>query len=406
MSKLHDKKGALESALFYLVQEQPFYGSLLQELNIIYTEALPTAAIAYNKKLDLMQLLLNPEFFCTKPIGERKALLMHEILHFCHQHIWRYQEKKKSDEDQSMFNMAADMAINQYIQGLPKNCVDVANFKLSNGEPFPKFKTMEYYWELLEKLDGKDAQKKAGKSEKTPNQEELEKYLGKPFDVHDWEELSDDDKQKMLEEAKRVIKRTIEKSSFGHNNLPDSIKSLIEQIEAQISGINYKAILKNILKRTICSNDRENTWNKPSKRYGIYSQGTRIGRIPNILFLVDTSGSISHTEICEFFKVVDGFLKLGQKTCKVGFWHTDLYKIKKYKTFNDIKEGDIEAGGTDPNPALKYAEERKPDLVIILTDGYFSGENRYRIGNVLWCISKTGNVNHPYKEMGKTLQIK
>lgn len=402
-----DRKGALESALYYLVQEQPFYGSLLQELNIIYTEMIPTAAIAYNKKLDLMQLMLNTEYFCKMPITERKAVLMHEILHFCHQHLWRYQEKKKSDDDQTLFNLAADMAINQFIQGLPKGCVNVNNFKQKDGTPFPKFKTMEFYWELLEKLDGKNAQQEAkGKGERTPNQDELEKYLGKPFDRHDWEELSDDDKQKMLEESKRLIKRTVEKSSFSHNNLPDSIKDLLEQIESQISGINYKAILKNILKRTICANDRENTWNKPSKRYGIYAKGTKIGRIPNILFLVDTSGSISYTEMCEFFKVVDGFLKLGQKTCKVGFWHTDLYKIKKYKTFKDINENDIEAGGTDPGPALRYAEERSPDLVVMLTDGFFGEEGKYRLSNVLWCISKTGNMNHPYKYLGKTLQIK
>src|ERR1700722_5801630 len=334
MSKLIeklDKKSALESSLFKLVQEQPFYGALLQEINIQYNKQIPTAGILYNKKKDAIEMHLNEDFFCTRPMDERKAILFHEMLHFSHQHIWRYMEKKTSDSQQMLFNIAADMSINQYIQGLSESAINVDNYKLDDGKPFPKFKTMEFYWDLLEKNDGKEAKQKAEKKgKKTPNEDELGKYSTNPYDSHDWEELSENEKQKLLEEAKKVIKRTIDKSQFGHSIVPDSVKDLLEEIDAQIQGINYKQILRSIIRKTLCSNDRETTWNKPSKRFGIYAKGTTIGHIPNILFLVDSSGSISHTELQEFFKIVDGFLKIGQKTCKVGFWHTQLYKVKKY----------------------------------------------------------------------------
>jgi predicted metal-dependent peptidase len=390
---MNNKKDSLESALYSLVLEQPFYGGLLQELNIIYTQAIPTAAIIYSKRQDQIQLHLNADFFCNMPVEQRKAILQHEVLHFTHQHIWRYMEKKTEDgSDQKLFNIAADMAINQYIQGLPKGGIDIKNFKQKDGSAFPSFKSMEFYWELLQELDGNKAKKEAEKNgSRTPNQDELDKYFKSPFDEHNWEELSDDDKQKLLQEAQKVIKRTIDKSQFGHTNIPGSIKDLLEKLDNQISGINYKQILRNIIKRTICGTDRENTWNRPSKRYGNFAPGTKVGFIPRILFMVDTSGSISHTELCEFFKTVDGFLKLGQKVCRVGFWHTELYKVKKYKNFKDIGQDDIESGGTCPLNAIKYAEEKNSDLTIFLTDGFFDTNIKTKLQNILWVISKNGN---------------
>jgi hypothetical protein len=49
---LEVKKHALESALSQLADKDPFYAGLLQEINIRYSDAVPTAAIGYDKKKD------------------------------------------------------------------------------------------------------------------------------------------------------------------------------------------------------------------------------------------------------------------------------------------------------------------------------------------------------------------
>jgi predicted metal-dependent peptidase len=418
------KKEALESALLKLFQSNPFYGSLIQSINIRYSDWLPTACIAYDKKKDQFFMDLNYEYFATKPVKERCAILYHEILHFAHQHIWRWMSIKGPDDEQKVFNIAADMAINQYIMNKPDGWVDVAKFRLKTGQPFPLHRPMEEYYKLLKEIDGKKAQEEAegnkgkgqpgtpGHEGKTQNQDELEKFFGpkgqQELDVHNWDELDADEKQKMLEEAKKLVERTMEKTSYSASQLPGHIKDLIEELETQIAGINYKRIIKEIIKKTISTADRESTWNRPSKRFGIYSQGTKCGRIPKIMFFMDTSGSISYTEMSEFLKTCDGFLRVGQKTSKIGLWNTELYKTVKYTNHSSLVQTDIQSGGTDVSDTLKYIDKHKPDLSIILTDGYLDTPKHFKSNaNILWVISKQGNTNHPYKEVvGKTVQIK
>lgn len=410
-----DKKQALESALMRLFQEHPFYGTLLQQINIRYSNEVPTASIRYDNKRDNFVMDLNYDFFAAKPIAERKGILQHEILHFAHQHMWRatalFTTLEKRKQEQFLFNMAGDMAINQYISDPIDGWVDVKKFKTKKGSAFPEFRGMEEYYRLLNETDSEEEKKKAeSKGEKTPNQGELSKY-GNPgdggTDIHDWDELDEESKQKMLEEAKKLIQRTMEKTSYSASQLPGHIKDLLEELDTQIAGINYKKILRDTIKKTIACADRESTWNRPSKRYGVYSPGTKTGKIANIAFMADSSGSISYTEMSEFLNVCDGFLKVGQKTAKLGLWHTNLYKVMKYKNANSLTQQDIQSGGTDVTEALAYVDRHKPDLTIVLTDGYLNDSNGYKTNsNILWVISKNGTTEHPYRHIGKTIKIK
>jgi predicted metal-dependent peptidase len=125
---------------------------------------------------------------------------------------------------------------------------------------------------------------------------------------------------------------------------------------------------------------------------------------------IDTSGSISYRELNEFLDIVDGFLKQGTKTCTLNLWHTDLYYSKKYKLKNRLKQADLESGGTDPDPVLDKIAKDRPELAIILTDGYYSG---YRGSvkklngiDIIWIISEGGSMDHSNKDIGKTIPMK
>jgi hypothetical protein len=61
---------------------------------------------------------------------------------------------------------------------------------------------------------------------------------------------------------------------------------------------------------------------------------------------------------------------------------------------------------------MKRILEDKPDLSIILTDGCYGDvpvEGWLRPGEkfpqLLWIISKDGDVNHPLKRFGETIKI-
>lgn len=406
-----DKKKALESALYYLQSQQPFYGSLMQEITIKYMSLIPTACITFNPKQEQYEIYLNPEFFVLGlTADERVAVLHHEILHFTNKHLFRLPFMNAKEEDRKLYNMAGDMAINQYISPLPEGCIDVKQWHYydnnGNKTAFPVYKNMESYYDLLkeeEKKEAKGDDKKHYKGKGGASAEQFGKY--KEFDKHDWDQLSEEDKEKMLNEAKKIIKRTIEKTQFGHSSVPDGIKDLLEEIEGLTATLNYKNILKKAIKRTVSVAERENSWNRRNKRYGAYSPGTRVGNLPKLGMYADTSGSISHKELNEFLQIISNFLQVGTRECMLNLWHTELYYKKKYKLRQTITREDVQSGGTDIGCVMADIHKNKPDMSIVLTDGYYDTSSITPTGEVIFIISHGGNENHPMRHVGKTIPL-
>jgi len=390
------KKEALESSLFQLTTEQSEYAGILQEIGIIYDSKCPSASMEFNKKDNQYIMRLNPQFFCKMSLLERTAILTHEVLHFTHGHLFRY-PKEEVEKDIMLWLISADMAINQYINNMPKGSIDVKNFKDASNNPFPLQKPMELYYELL-----KDLKKKAP--------EKLKQYLnlGESKDDHPWQEMSEDEKAKAMIAARQVVERTMEKSSFGFDKSTDFFKDLLQYIEANLNPLNYKKILQQAIKKSASSIDRKYSWNRRNKRYAEMAPGTKVGDSPRLDIISDSSGSISIKEYNEFMKVIDGFLKVGTRDCYLSFFHTRVYKTMKYKKGRKLAEDILESGGTDINPVFEHINKSKCDLMIILTDGYFdkASVKLQKPTDIIWVISKNGTKDHPMKHIGKTILLK
>lgn len=399
------KKRNLESTLYSFNTKYSFYAAILSEISIEHTEEIPTAALMYDKNQNEFKTLINPNFFDALTPEVRVGVLYHEVLHFTHGHLIRMElmsidpdlmtaeEKVKFMEERQLKNMAADMAINNFIPCLPEWAVRAENFKDDMGKPFPKFLTYENYLELMKKHSNNDHNKD-------------KKTTYKVLDEHIWENLSDDEKARMLNKTKEVVDRTIEKTSNQFSNAKEYLKGLIKEIESEISKLNYKNLLKIAIKQTISKNNRENTWTRPNRRYGVFSPGTKEAKVPLLNIYVDTSGSISHTEISKFIKVIKNFLKVGASKANLYLWHTNLYHSEKIKASTDINQVTIQSGGTDVKEVIDHINKNKPDLAIILTDGYFSSADKLQQTNVIWVISEENGQHHPYKDTGKTVLLK
>ncbi|NBU14776.1 MAG: hypothetical protein EBT35_09305, partial [Alphaproteobacteria bacterium] len=125
-----------------------------------------------------------------------------------------------------------------------------------------------------------------------------------------------------------------------------------------------------------------------------------------------TSGSISVEEANEFLEIVDQFLRVGARRCRLGFFHTDLYKDEDYKLGTRIDRGQIQSGGTDLTPVMKEIIKRDDDLSIIITDGCYSDvpvetwlKPGQKIPQILFIISKGGDEKHPLRRFGETIKI-
>lgn len=99
----------LSKATKTLILEEPFYGLFLVGLNKVYIKSIPTAGVS--KHGIGVQLAINPDFFLELSNEHRIGLVKHELLHISFGHLVMrdmYQDKK-------LFNIAADIEINQYI---------------------------------------------------------------------------------------------------------------------------------------------------------------------------------------------------------------------------------------------------------------------------------------------------
>jgi predicted metal-dependent peptidase len=400
----YNKEVVLQSTLYKMLGDRSttFYGFVLQCLDIKFCNLISTAGISYDKRNAKFVVRINPEFFCTKPVGERCAIIQHEVMHFTHSHLIKMDFSKLESEDKTLYNIAMDMAINQYIKNLPQGCVKVQDWKLEDDSAFPLNRSFEEYYNLIKKTTTRNRAR--GQGEKI-NDNVYDKL--KPFDEHDWESLTEEEKQEMLDKSKSVVERSIEKTVFNHgndSNIPKSAKEILEQLNDKLKKFDAKNILKKAIRKNIYSYDRETTWVRRNKRYGVFAPGSKTQNIPMLNIYFDTSGSISLNEMTQFTNVIDSFIKAGCASINLVFWNDDIYLIAKHKKNKPLPE--ISSGGTNLEPVLKSIKKENPNLSIILTDGYYEQVNIKLNSEVIFVISKDGNSSHPMKHLGTTIELK
>ena len=120
-------RAEVERSIVAMLLREPFYGHLLAGVVRNYTDRTQTAAVAMTAQG--LQLWINPEFF-VKTIrrkDERTAIIKHEALHLLYKHLTRFDPKRR---DMMMFNIAADLVVNQFVKPwpLPDSAVTLATF--------------------------------------------------------------------------------------------------------------------------------------------------------------------------------------------------------------------------------------------------------------------------------------
>lgn len=432
---VEEKSQCLATAIYETSKTHPFVGSVLQCLTISYAHTLPTAGIMFNTDAKRWDMLVNPYFFCKKlNAAQRKAVLVHELSHITHKHPLRVPFMKISARKRMLMNIAADMAINQFIKDLPSGCpdcpprdqpapcknelcpgrcIDVADYfdqdpKTGTKLPWPINQTMEAYYErLIKRFDDPDEDEKgdgnAGGGAETGD-------LPQTIDEHMWDGAGDE--KEMLDATEELVKRAMVKARLSYDDLPGHVKDLLEEIKTRRAELNYKALILLAMKKHANGHNRKGTWMRKNKRLGFKAPGTKVGDLPKLELHLDTSGSISTEELNEFLEIVDQFLKVGARKCNLSFFHTELYGRQQYKMGTKINKADIQSGGTDLTKTLEDIATRKGDLSIIITDGCYGDvpvESWLRPGQnfpqVLWIISKGGTEDHPLKRLGDTVKV-
>ena len=175
MKNVHDE---LSRCIIQMLFKEPFFNHLLSGIVRTITEKIPTMAVGFSG--NQVQLLVNERFFIKELRSKtnRVAVVKHEALHLLFKHVFRMDLEKY---DRSLFNIAADLVVNQFIGSwdLPDNAVTLDKFPALSLEPD---QTVEWYYDRLYKLR-KDCQKNKSRKSLTPaprSAKALSEILGKP----------------------------------------------------------------------------------------------------------------------------------------------------------------------------------------------------------------------------------
>ena len=177
-----------------------------------------------------------------------------------------------------------------------------------------------------------------------------------------------------------------------------------------IPKVNWRTILLN---RLVAMKSDEKSLSTPDRRFvysGTYIEGPREEeeQLKDIKITVDTSGSMTDEDIAIAFGQISQLLKTYKVDAELIFWDDGIQSICKFDDFKTLQLAKLRAtgrGGTDPNCVFELFEKdkeyrlglrAKPALIIMFTDGYFSGPNeKYKAKygrDTVWVISGD-NVN-------------
>lgn len=375
-----------------LMLKEPFYGMFLIMLNKTWNnKVVPTASVGrsginYN-------LYLNENFWDILQEAQKRGLLKHELLHIGFFHLTDFGHMT----DKTVANIAQDIEINQYIEkgDLPPGPQLPETYPELKLEPK---KGSNYYYEKL--MQGK-------KQGNCPNLNavlaaaaagQITVVLGNGDEVqvpdhNTWEEFEklDEATQKLIKaQTEYILKEVAEQVQKSRGTIPGEFAGILEKINKEEPP---KFDWKRYLRRFTGGSQKvytKKTRRKFNKRYED-NPGMKIKPKRHILVAVDTSGSVSNSELQEFFHEVHHMFKTGAEVTVIQC-DAAISNIAPYNPKQEIKLHG--RGGTDFQPVIDYYSEHqhKFTCLVYFTDGECSAPENAR-GRILWVLSSTSQEN-------------
>ena len=349
-----------------------FYGLLLMHVTFSLDETLDTAAT------DGERIYFGPEFLDSISDAELDFVIMHEIMHVVLQHLAR-----KGERDMERFNIAADIVVNSEIM----NSFGGDERKISvNGEPAMHLTpdgqegylfTAEQVYEMLGKV-----MPASGFKDDHSMWESAEEN-GKLQDV--WVQR--------LKEACAAME--IRDPDHSRGLLPAFAERFLKELKNP--QIDWRKVLNEFVQEEIM----DYSFTPPDRRFDggdffLPDFNEREDRLENILFMIDTSGSMSDEMITAAYSEIKGAIDQfdGKLSGWLGFFDALVIPPKPFSDEAELRiirpEG---GGGTDFNAVFEYVrknmQENLPASIIILTDGYapFPPESVAMGIPVLWLLN-------------------
>lgn len=350
----------------------PFFGILGLKLKLQETEMIPTMAT------EGRHILYNPEFVQKFPENELRFIIIHEILHAALGHVWRLGMREPE-----VWNYACDYVVNLMIQDFMDNDnrISISSEKRQRLQrpdgilydtKYANMSAEEVYEQLMN-----DPQIQQMLKDKEKLQKFLSK-LGNQIDDHNWDNANNgsQENEKLKKEwEKNLVSAAKQVMDKNAGSLPGYLKRLVDNITKPQK--DWRVLLHEFVQPEIT----DYTFNPPDKRFGDFDfflpdYNDSEDSVKNILFMIDTSGSISDKELqVAYSEIVGAVNQFSSLSGKLGFFDHVVYDPIDFEDVNDVMEIKPQGGGgTNFKGVFEYINKdydgEPPAAIIILTDGY------------------------------------
>lgn len=365
-----------------LVASRPFYGALALRLQFMEVDWVPTIGT------DGIWIYYNREWVDKLTVPELIGVVAHEIMHIANGHIWRC-----GTRDKELFNVAADFAINPLLIEdkftLPKGGMNDPQYKdMSAEEIYTKLQALPKTKITVMLSSGTNGGKGSD-----PGQ--CGSFMGPPSGQSKEEQARSESDWKIA---------TAQAASFAKaaGKLPAHLERLVEALGKP--KVDWKAVLREFITTAVPSDYR---WLPPNRRYltqEIYLPSLQPDRIGEIVVAIDTSGSITNTQLAAFSAelnaICDDARPVGVWTiyCDAAVNHVDYFEYTEFPIVLKPHGG----GGTAFRPVFEYVAKHgiEPICLIFMTDLFGDGFNEDQSYPTLWACT-----NDQVAPFGQTVHI-
>lgn len=216
--------------------------------------------------------------------------------------------------------------------------------------------------------------------------------------------------QPISEKERRIIERTQEDVSKSAGSGYGSMRDIMVENKRSVP-IGWVELLKNYIRASL-GTPYDWTYNRVREYSGINASGgissynfpTLTGITVKLDVGVDTSGSITQSDLKSFMNVVNSIVTQVHATGKLYLFHDGVYA--DYRLPHDLTKIKAESGGTKINDLFIRARKDNVKVLIVITDGFFDKSfirQQHWPFQTIWVITRNGDTETlPF---GKIIQI-
>ena len=361
-----------------ILSSNGFYGLLLMHVKFAIDDSVSTATT------DGELIYFSPSFLDELSVEELRFIMLHELLHIVLRHSTR-----KLNRDHMLFNIATDIVVNSNILYSSGN--DISSITLSHlGESMHTtplgtegylYTAEEVYRMLMEGNDNPDDYSRC-------------------IDDHSrWGTLQDKITENLWESR-------IRDAFEATRNRPGMISQNLERLVSNIkdSKMDWRVLLNDFIQAEIA----DYSFIPPDYRFQdspfiLPDFSDKEPTVKNLLFMIDTSVSMSDEEVTQAFSEVHGAIEQfnGNLEGWLGFFDAEVHEPIPFSSVTDIaKIKPNGGGGTSFHTLFEFINNMMKtntddySCIIVLSDGLaeFPAEEMANDVTVLWLINNNRRI--------------